>query len=534
MCGIWTFISKQKKDYYEYFKKIQHRGPDNSTYFHISDAYIGFHRLAIMENNLNASQPYFDKNLILICNGEIYNYKDLIQKYNLDIKNDADCLTILHLYKTLSFEDFTSVVFNEFRAEFAFVIIELDDNNNISKVIISRDEFGVRPLYYSFQNNDIFISSELKGIPLEYTDVNEFPCGSICSYDYINNNYSFITNEKKEEREEREQEEEREEEKEREYLKEIRETLTKAVARRLLTDKNIEIGFYLSGGLDSSLVCAIASKLLYPKKIRTFSIGFEHSTDLPYAQKVADYIGSIHTEIKITEEEALKIIPDVIYTTCTYDITTIRASCGQYLISKFVRENTNIKVIINGDGSDEVLGGYMFNYYAPNAKEFDDACKELTKEIHLYDCRRLDRCLARFGLEARVPFLDKDFVYSCWKIPAYMRMPSYKNCEKYLLRKAFEGYLEPECLYRTKEAFSDGISSKKKSWFSIIEEQMKNEELEPDTPTREASYYKRMFVSYFGKERLKILKHYWMPKFTSEIKNGFIDPSARVLEVYNK
>lgn len=532
MCGIWAYISEERKDYYNYFTKISHRGPDASSYINIDDAAIGFHRLAINENNLSAMQPYYDNNLILICNGEIYNYKELIANYCLNITSNADCLTILYLYKYYNFEDFKEIIFNELKAEFAFIIIELSENK-ISKIVASRDLFGIRPLYYSFEDYNIIFSSELKGVPMDFKDIKEFPCGSMCLYDYRQKTYTFyentdIYNTIQEPYLGINGEEDK-------YLENIKQTLITAVKRRLLVDENIEIGYYLSGGLDSSIICSIASKLVYPKRIRTFSIGFEGSTDLPYAKEVAEFINSDHTEIIIKEEDALKIIDDVIYTTCTYDITTIRASCGQYLISKYIKDNTNIKVIINGDGSDECLGGYMFNYYAKNEIEFDNACKDLTKEIHLYDCRRLDRCLARFGLEARVPFLDIDFVRNYWKIPATIRMPIYNNCEKYLLRKAFDDgtYLSKSCLYRTKEAFSDGISSKKNSWFSIIENYMKNEPIE-NAPTKEASYYKRKFVSYFGSDRLKVIKHYWQPRFINENTLIYIDPSARILQIYNK
>jgi asparagine synthase (glutamine-hydrolysing) len=532
MCGIWAYISKERKDYYEYFKKISHRGPDLSNYLKIDDAYIGFHRLSIMENNLNATQPYFTENILLICNGEIYNYKELINNYNLDIHNNADCLTILHLYKTLGYDKFKEVISKELIAEFAFIIVELE-NNKISKIIAARDCFGVRPLYYSFYDNNIIFSSELKGIPKEINDVKEFPCGYICNYDYKNKSYVFdcCNNDIYDTQQDEFKNENNEENK---YLENIKNSLIEAVKKRLVTDDNIEIGYYLSGGLDSSIICSIASKLVYPKRIRTFSIGFKESTDLPYAKRVAEFINSEHTEIIITEQDALNAIDDVIYTTCTYDTTTIRASCGQYLISKYIKENTNIKVIINGDGSDEVLGGYMFNYYAPNSIDFDKSCKKITKEIHLYDSRRLDRCLAYFSLEARVPFLDIDFVKNYWKIPANIRMPTYKNCEKYLLRKAFDDgtYLDNECLYRTKEAFSDGISSKKKSWYSTIEEIMKDEEIN-DAPTKESSYYKKKFIEYFGENRVSILNHYWQPDFINN-SSSYIDPSARVLDIYVK
>jgi asparagine synthase (glutamine-hydrolysing) len=261
---------------------------------------------------------------------------------------------------------------------------------------------------------------------------------------------------------------------------------------------------------------------------------------LPYAKKVAIFINSIHKEIIMTEEEALNIIDDVIYATCTYDITTIRASCGQYLLSKYIKENTNIKIIINGDGSDEVLGGYIFNYYAPTAESFHTSCLKYTQNIHMFDGRRLDRSLAYFGLEARVPFLDINYVKSVWEIPAKMRMPSYANCEKFILRQVFNdnSYLPDDCLFRKKEAFSDGISSKEKSWFRTINDRMNiiisDDEFKKENiyncPSKESYYYNNKFIEYFGKDRLNIIPNYWQPDFKSD--NIYIDPSARQLNIY--
>ena len=526
MCGIWGYISKQKKDYNNYFNKISHRGPDASILLNYYESMIGFHRLSIINKKLNGMQPFMDNNLILVCNGEIYNYKEINYKYNIS-NYSSDCVCILELYKKLSFNEFIEVINKEIIGEFAFLIFHYN-NDGLAKVIAGRDIFGVRPLYYSKTvNNDYLFSSELKGVPPEFENVNEFPCGSILElnynnfnetfYDISNNIYNLDINKSYE-------------------LIKIKETLENAVKIRLMADNVDEIGFYLSGGLDSSILCSIASKILYPKRIKTFSIGFKGSTDLPYASKVATFINSIHKEIIINEEEALKIIDDVIYSTCTYDITTIRASCGQYLLSKYIKEFTNIKIIINGDGSDEVLGGYLFNYYAPNSTEFNKSCKKYTKEIHLYDGRRLDRTLAYFGLEARVPFLDINFVKTIWELPPEIRMPSYSNCEKFLLRQVFndDTYLPEDCLFRKKEAFSDGISSKENSWFNIITTKI-NEIVSDNTnlngsPSKEAFYYKKKFIEFFGEKRLNIIPHYWQPDFISN--NVYIDPSARVLNIY--
>ena len=530
MCGIWAYISKKNtfKNYYRnHFDKISHRGPDASILLDYYQTMIGFHRLAIINKKLNGMQPFMDNNLILVCNGEIYNYKEINYKYGINNFSN-DCVCILELYKKLSFDNFIEVINKELIGEFAFMIFHYNENGLV-KVIAGRDVFGVRPLYYSKKDddNDYLFSSELKGVPLEFENVKEFPCGSIlelnydnCNetfYDISNNIYNLNINKNYD-------------------LIKIKETLENAVKIRLMADNVDEIGFYLSGGLDSSILCSIASKILYPKRIRTFSIGFKGSTDLPYASKVANFINSIHKEIIIDENEALGIIDDVIYSTCTYDITTIRASCGQYLLSKYIKEFTNIKIIINGDGSDEVLGGYLFNYYAPNGNDFNKSCKKYTKEIHMYDGRRLDRTLAYFGLEARVPFLDINFVKTIWELPPEIRIPSYSNCEKFLLRQVFndDSYLPHDCLFRKKEAFSDGISSKENSWFNIITTKI-NKIIDDDTdlngsPSKEAFYYKKKFIEYFGEKRLNIIPHYWQPDFISN--NVYIDPSARVLNIY--
>ena len=525
MCGIWTYISKNKKIYFDYFNKISHRGPDASIYMSLKEVDIGFHRLSIINKKFNGMQPFFDNNMIFLCNGEIYNYKILMEKYKID-NCVNDCMCIFELYKKLEFDDFVNVINKEIIGEFAFIILTFTDDNLLSKIIISRDIFGVRPLYFS-KNKELeyIFSSELKGVPKDFNNVEEFPCGCLMYIDYINNIETCfdITNGIYETIENTEYD-----------LIKIKETLIEAVKIRLMADDPDDIGFYLSGGLDSSILCSIASKLVYPKKIKTFSIGFSGSTDLPYARKVSNFINSEHREIIITEDEALKAIDDVIYATCTYDITTIRASCGQYLLSKYIKEHTNIKIIINGDGSDEVLGGYIFNYYAPDKNKFHSSCLKYTREIHMYDGRRLDRSLAYFGLEARVPFLDINYVKTIWSIPSHMRMPSYNNCEKFLLRQVFnnDNYLPNECLFRKKEAFSDGISSKDKSWFSIINNKMNLIELEDyeDCPSKEAYYYKNKFIEYFGKERLNIIPHYWQPDFINN--NVYVDPSARVLNVY--
>jgi asparagine synthase (glutamine-hydrolysing) len=300
------------------------------------------------------------------------------------------------------------------------------------------------------------------------------------------------------------------------------------------------IAFLLSGGVDSSLVAGIATKLLN-KQINTYCCGMNEGTDLIYARKVAKYIKSNHTEVLFTPQEGLNAIRDVILTTETWDTTTIRASIGQYLVCKYIG-NTNAKVVMVGEGPDEVCSSYLFNYNAPSGKDLHTTALEYVDKIHLYDGRRADRCISRWGLEGRIALLDPEFIKSYWSVPSEMRHPKYKGIEKWWLRKAFENTntIPDEVLWRKKEAFSDGISSKEKSWFEILQDYIKTQVTEEEwkssnieAPTLEAYYYKKIFIELFGTKRLGVLPNYWQPKWVNN--NGqYIDPSARVLNVYSQ
>ena len=314
------------------------------------------------------------------------------------------------------------------------------------------------------------------------------------------------------------------------YLNDIKNTVINCVNRRLDSDQ--PIAFLLSGGVDSSLVAALGA-LNKNKKIKTFCCGMNYGSDLKYAKMVADYIGSDHTEVLFTAETALEAINDVIYTIETWDTTTIRASVGQYLVSKYISENTDAKVLFVGEGPDEVCSSYLFNWYTPDSKLIHPTALQYVNEIHYFDVKRADRCIARWGLEARVALLDPEFIESYWKIPSEYRDPKYKGIEKWWLRKAFEAdnILPSEVLWRKKEAFSDGISSTEKSWFQIIQEYIKEK-----YNMEEKDYYKQKFIEFFGENRLNIIPHYWQPKWD---KNGneiisYVDPSARTLDIYNK
>ena len=534
MCGILAILGKKflKERAEGLLKKLAGRGPEGGRLLEGEGFQLGFTRLAINGLDSSGMQPMQGDSLAWMCNGEIYNYVELARAYRLSL-GSSDCSVLGGLFKKLGSMTDAKTFFQSLDGVFAMVIIDA----SAGIAYVGRDPYGVRPLYvgYSVDGNsikNIVFASELKALDLSACAIVEpFPPGHYAAYDiktltrigfepyhsipWLKNPLYTVA---------------------KEAQVALNVALVSAVKKRMMTER--PVAALLSGGLDSSLIAALVQKQLVSAgkpALKTFSIGFEGSEDLRHARLVADHIHSDHTEIIMTAAEFFEAIPEVIKDIESFDITTVRASVGNWLVSREISRRTDCKVVFNGDGSDEVLGGYMFNYYAKNEIEFDDACKDLTREIHLYDSRRLDRCLARFGLEARVPFLDIDFVKNYWQIPATIRMPSYNNCEKYLLRKAFDDdtYLSKSCLYRTKEAFSDGISSKKNSWFSIIEKKMENE-VADIAPTKEASYYKRKFISYFGEERLSIINHYWQPRFINDNSKDYIDPSARILNIYNK
>jgi asparagine synthase (glutamine-hydrolysing) len=574
MCGIWAYIqlitSQRNQDMSgEYLTKlfadfmaIKSRGPDMSSFQTIKNLSIGFHRLAIMNPSFYANQPYIledgDRTIIFVCNGEIYNFKELIKDYELPIYNNSDCMTIPQLYLKFvkynqsdknNMTEFVELFKKNIKGEFAFLLFEFDKFQNLKEIISGRDVFGVRPLYIGMDNDSVIFSSEIKGAHSYKSDISEFKpgfihqihCNSLKIYehdfktvfdivpDIISSSYDI-------------------EELEKQYLMSVKESVTNAVKRRLVADK--PTGFLLSGGVDSSLVCSISTKLLN-QPIRTFCCGMKGGTDLKYARQVADHIGSIHTEVIFTPEEGLQKIYDVIKYTETFDTTSVRASVGQHIVCEYIAKNTDIKVLLVGEGSDECCGSYATFWKAPDAESFHDGCVEYLKEIHYYDGRRVDRNVSGFGLEARLALLDPEFVETYHKIPKHMRQPQYKGIEKYWLREAFkdENLLPYNCLFRKKEAFSDGVSSTEKSWFQIIQEHIEtkvsDKEFSENTwgcQTKEAYYYKKIFCEIFGENRLNVIPHYWQPKFLSDgtvvdfnNKDFYIDPSARVLtSIYKK
>jgi len=312
----------------------------------------------------------------------------------------------------------------------------------------------------------------------------------------------------------------------------IRNALIAAVNKRVKnTDR--EVACLLSGGLDSSLITALVAKALPdPSNLKTWSIGMIGSEDLRYAEMVAEHIGTDHHSIILSKQEFLDAIPEVIYTIESYDTTTVRASVGNWLISKYIRENSDAKVVFNGDGSDEVTGGYMYFHLAENALEFDQECKRLLKDICYFDVLRSDRSISSNGLEARTPFLDKNFVQTYLSIPAEVRFIEMKGTkiEKYLLRDAFDktNLLPHNVLWRTKEAFSDGVSTQQESWFETIQNfaKEKYKDMNMDGPTAEKYWYRELFNQYYPNCK-EIIPYMWMPKFVEAT-----DASARTLDIY--
>ncbi len=536
MCGIWAFINPKSYELTKLFgdfMKIKHRGPDFSNFQIYDNALVGFHRLSIMDLSFKSNQPYVlkenNKTVVFVCNGEIYNYKELITNYNLPIETKSDCLTIPELYLKLTFNEFMELFIDEIKGEYAFLLFEFDENNKLQMLVSGRDSIGIRPLYYSDPTNcsdSMIFSSEIKGCDSFDGEIKEFPPGFIKYYNFTEENvpvksfeFNLLYKNKK-----------TIVLPESEALKNVKISVINSITRRLDSDQ--PMAFLLSGGVDSSLVASVAAKKLN-KKIRTFCCGMNHGSDLKYAKMVADYIGSEHTEVIFTPQEGLEAINDVIYTTETWDTTTIRASVGQYLVSKYISQNTDAKVLFVGEGPDEVCSSYLFNYYAPDPELIHPTAVDYVSKIHYFDVKRSDRCIARWGLEARVSLLDPEFIEAYWKIPSRERHPKTKGVEKWWLRQAFEydNLLPKEVLWRKKEAFSDGVSGTEKSWFQIIQDYIQEK-----YNMTEKEYYRHKFIELFGEKRLNVIPHYWQPKWNKNgtVVNDYVDPSARTLDIYNQ
>jgi asparagine synthase (glutamine-hydrolysing) len=498
--------------------KIQHRGPDDTEFVRNSGGIFGFQRLAIMDLSHAGDQPFMHQGLTMMCNGEIYNYQKIKKELAFDYSSHSDCEVLIPLYQTGGIE----MIVKAIDAEYALVGYD----EKTQSLFAARDPIGIRPLFYGHTaTGEICFASEVKALLELCSDIKPFPPGyfyrdgEFVCYKDAAHTHAYSSDSLQE------------------VLPQIKTKLEAAVHKRLQSDA--PVGFLLSGGLDSSLVCSIAQKYC-DKPIRTFAIGMEgDAIDLKYAKQVADHIGSDHTEVIITKEDVLSSLKDVVYHLETWDITTIRASVGMYLVCKYIHEKTDIKVLLTGEVSDEIFG-YKYTDFAPTAEAFQEEAQKRVRELYMYDVLRADRSISAHCLEARVPFSDGDFVDYVMSIDPQLKLNSYGH-GKYLLRAAFEegDYLPHDLLYREKAAFSDAVGHSLVDYIKEYAEELYNEkELEAarfkykhGTPfTKESLLFRDLFDGHFpGMGQL--IKDFWMPN--KKWKNCDVqDPSARVLPNY--
>ena len=520
MCSIMGYCSGSAdiQSFKKGFEKTVSRGPDMSRIIDTGKGLLGFHRLAIMGLSEEGMQPFTLDGSYVVCNGEIYGFEklksELSEKYTF--KSDSDCEILLPLYK-----EYGTDMFSMLDAEFALIIYDAEEE----KYIAARDPIGIRPLYYGYDaDGAIIFASEAKNLvslcekimpfpPGHYYKDGEFVCyNDIAKVDgYINDDLETV-------------------------CRNIHDKLVAGIEKRLVSDS--KVGFLLSGGLDSSLVCAVAQKKS-EHPIRTFAIGMsEDAIDLKYAREVADYIGSDHTEVIITKDDVLENLETVIAALGTFDITTIRASMGMYLICRAIHESTDIRVLLTGEISDELFG-YKYTDFAPSAEAFQKEAEKRLRELHMYDVLRADRCISVNSLEARVPFGDLDFVKYVMAINPEMKLNKYGK-GKYLLRHAFEGdYLPESILYREKAAFSDAVGHSMvdylkeyaESCYTDREFEEKRLKYTHATPfTKESLLYREIFEKYYPNEA-EMIVDFWMPNREWE-GCDVNDPSARVLSNY--
>ncbi|MBQ3292297.1 MAG: asparagine synthase B [Mogibacterium sp.] len=540
MCTLMTTTGSLTTltEFREAFALTKYRGPDDTRLIDTAEhkviaaqeetsgscntfrrGIMGFHRLAIMGLTPEGMQPFIRNSCSVVCNGELYGFE--IMKKELESKgytfcSGSDCELLLPLW----FE-YGAEMFDMLDAEFACVIYD----GRTDEFIAARDPIGIRPLYYGYDGEGcIAFASEPKSLLAICEKVMPFPPGC-----YWRNGgftrYRDMTLVKEHETGDLD-----------EICRNIRTKLTEGVRKRLVADANV--GFLLSGGLDSSLVCSIAARES-DQPIKTFAIGMDiDAIDLKYARTVADYIGSDHTEVIMTKQDVLDALEYVIYLLGTFDITTIRASMGMYLVCKAIHENTDIRVLLTGEISDELFG-YKYTDFAPDAAEFqEEACKRI-RELHMYDVLRADRCISGNSIEGRVPFGDLDFVDYVMSIDPEIKMNKYGK-GKYLLRKAFEGdYLPDEILWREKAAFSDAVGhSMVDDLKEFAESQYTDEEFRSGCSkysyarpfTKESLLYREIFEKYYPGQAEMIID-FWMPNKKWD-GCDVDDPSARVLSNY--
>lgn len=521
MCSIMGYCSRSAAFdvFMKGFEKTISRGPDDTRVVETGDGLLGFHRLSIMGLTPSGMQPFKYGNSYVVCNGEIYGFEKLKEELSVKytFESESDCEILLPLY-----QEYGTDMFDMIDAEFACIIYD----GEAREFIAARDQIGIRPLYYGYDKEGaVIFASEAKNLVGLAEKIMPFPPGHyykggqfICYCDIAK--VDTVCHDDLET-----------------VCKSIHDKLVAGVEKRLVADA--KVGFLLSGGLDSSLVCAIAAKKS-KERIKTFAIGMsEDAIDLKYAKQVADYIGSDHTEVYMTPDEVLSSLETVIQLLGTYDITTIRASMGMYLVCKAIHEQTDIRVLLTGEISDELFG-YKYTDFAPDARAFQEESQKRIHELHMYDVLRADRCISVNSLEARVPFGDLDFVKYVMAVDPELKLNTYGK-GKYLLRHAFEqgGYLPDEILWREKAAFSDAVGHSLVDYLKqYAEDKYTDEEFESRCEnyvhaipfTKESLLYREIFEKYY-KGQSEMVVDFWMPNAEWEGCN-VKDPSARVLANY--
>lgn len=494
MCGIITLFGEHRIIPPEL---LNHRGPDNYRSCILNKCRMEFYRLCINDLTDAGMQPFVKNNTMFVCNGEIYNHR--LFKTGQEM-SASDCEVVMNLIDKHGIEE----TLEKINGDFAFVYRSND------RFLAARDPVGVRPLFYTrYAKDSIAFASEVKALLFLKTKVHIFPPGHF--YDsYIDDfvcyyrGYWGVTMQEE---------------------NVIKERLVNAVEERLNNTER-DIGFLLSGGLDSSLIASIAQRKM--GKIKTFSIGLEGSPDLEAARKVSKYLDTDHTEVTFTVEEGITVIPSVIRSLESYDTTTIRASVPMWLLCKYIKENTPCRYIFSGEGSDEVLGGYLYFHGAPSTEQFAYENMRRLKLIHQFDGLRADRCAGAHGLDLIVPFLDKNFIDCCMKVDQNLKRD---EIEKKILREAFVGYLPDEVLWRQKDGMSDAVGTnwveelKKFTETEVSDEMFESAKREHNTClTKEEAYYRMQFWSMYGEEHDHLISEIWRPKWTT-----ITDPSARLL-----
>jgi len=523
MCSILTYLSPSADMslFEEMLKKTASRGPDQTRIIKTDEGILGFNRLSIMGLSPEGMQPFELNGSFSVCNGELYGFRPLkayLEDLGYAFAGESDCELILPLYERLGVS-----MFSFLDAEFAMVIYDARSH----EFIAARDPIGIRPLYYGYDSKgSVIFASEPKNLVGVCTRIMPFPPGHyykdgkfVCFKDCAEDIHSYHSGDVDV------------------ICSHIHDLLIGGVRTRL--DSDAPLGFLLSGGLDSSLVCGIAAKSL-DRPLETFSIGMDiDAIDLKYAREVADYIHSNHHEVIMTKKDVLDALEPVIAALGTWDITTVRASIGMYLVCKWIHEHTDIKVILTGEISDELFG-YKYTDFAPDAESFQREAQKRIRELHMYDVLRADRCISVHSLEARVPFGDLAFVDYVMRIDPEMKMNRY-GIGKYLLRHAFRNdALIPESIrLREKAAFSDAVGHSMRddlmeyaeSLYSDREFEEKKRKYSHGTPfTKESLLYREIFEKYYPGQA-EMIVDFWMPNREWEGCN-VNDPSARVLSNY--